>query len=304
MNPLKKLFWRFKFLVFESWNKDKNVVFLTFSSAKRRGVSGQRRGLTLMKFLEKKGIVELSKYSSCFKYNRFVFFYGRQENLNYIVADLISIWSSYNSFFKRNFLENSVYKGVFEGPYESGEVRLQAGDFVIDAGANIGLFSILACQRVGPSGKIFSFEPIKETQKILRENVSFNKIENIKVIPKALGNGDKILKFVKLGDLGKSSGFAKGDFPEEDVKVTSLDEFIKKNKIEKVDFIKADIEGMERYLLKGAEMTIKMFKPKMSICIYHRPDDPQILQNMITKFVPDYKFIKTSYKLYAYVLSV
>lgn len=80
-----------------------------------------------------------------------------------------------------------------------------------------------------------------------------------------------------------------------------MDEFVKTNRIDKVDFIKADIEGMERNLLKGTELTIKMFKPKIAICIYHRLDDPQILKSIINKFVPDYKFIKTSAKLYAWV---
>ena len=82
---------------------------------------------------------------------------------------------------------------------------------------------------------------------------------------------------------------------------TTLDRFVKKNFLEKVDFIKADIEGMERNLLAGAEETIKRFKPKLSICIYHRPDDPVVIEKMIKNFVSEYKIFKTKTKLYAWI---
>lgn len=75
---------------------------------------------------------------------------------------------------------------------------------------------------------------------------------------------------------------------------------MKENKIPKIDFIKVDVEGMERDLLIGAEETIKRFKPKIAICIYHRPDDPEVIEGIIKKFVPTYKITKTNYKLFAY----
>ena len=61
------------------------------------------------------------------------------------------------------------------------------------------------------------------------------------------------------------------------VNVTTIDEFVKSNNIEKVDFIKADIEGAERDMLRGATEVLKKFAPKLAICIYHLPDDKEVL---------------------------
>ncbi|MGC9049063.1 MAG: FkbM family methyltransferase [Patescibacteria group bacterium] len=74
-----------------------------------------------------------------------------------------------------------------------------------------------------------------------------------------------------------------------------------KNDVKQIDFIKVDIEGMERNLLAGAEKTIKKFKPKIAIRTYHRPDDPEVLERMIKSFVPEYNIIKTSKVFYIFL---
>jgi len=53
------------------------------------------------------------------------------------------------------------------------------------------------------------------------------------------------------------------------VRTTTLDNYIRERKIEKVDFIKIDAEGAEREIIKGAEKTIREFKPRMAIAAYH-----------------------------------
>ena len=53
----------------------------------------------------------------------------------------------------------------------------------------------------------------------------------------------------------------------------SIDDFVERNGIEKVDFIKMDIEGSEPRALRGAERTIRRFKPTLAIAIYHSMDD-------------------------------
>lgn len=55
------------------------------------------------------------------------------------------------------------------------------------------------------------------------------------------------------------------------VQTTSIDSFIYKNNITKIDFIKADIEGAERLLLQGAQKTLARFAPKLALCTYHLP---------------------------------
>jgi FkbM family methyltransferase len=51
----------------------------------------------------------------------------------------------------------------------------------------------------------------------------------------------------------------------ENILITTLDKFVEDNKLERVDFIKADIEGAERDMLRGATNTLKTFAPKLAI---------------------------------------
>ena len=63
-----------------------------------------------------------------------------------------------------------------------------------------------------------------------------------------------------------------------------------KKKGEKITYLKADIEGFEAEMLKGAELTIKRNKPKIAITTYHTQNDPKEIIDLITGFVPEYKF--------------
>ena len=189
-----------------------------------------------------------------------------------------------------------------EGPYEKGEVELKEEDWVVDAGANIGMFSLFASKKVGDKGKIFSFEPVPATQKLLKRNIELNGLKNVEVVPFALGEKKGELSFSIFPEsLECSSGFFDNEGSRETVSQTTLDAFVEENRIPRIDFIKSDVEGMERNLLAGARNTIKKFKPKLALCIYHRPDDPELLEKMIKDFVPEYKIIKGKEKLFAYI---
>ena len=71
------------------------------------------------------------------------------------------------------------------------------------------------------------------------------------------------------------------------VDVVSLDRYLDGAPI---SFLKADVEGMELALLKGAQTTIKRCRPKISICVYHYPTDIPDIANYLSELVPDYKF--------------
>ncbi len=86
------------------------------------------------------------------------------------------------------------------------------------------------------------------------------------------------------------------------VDTITIDSFVEENKIKKIDFIKADVEGAERYLLMGAKNILQKFAPKLSICTYHLSDDPQVLEEIILSANPNYIIKHKWQKLYAYVL--
>lgn len=189
---------------------------------------------------------------------------------------------------------------IREGSYERNGVELKSGDTVIDAGAYLGIFSIFASKKIGPRGKVYVFEPISENYELLKKTIKLNKAKNIEVIPYALGKKEAMLSMgVKDGHFDMSSGFFKRGNEDRAVKQISLDEFVKQNNIPKIDFIKADVEGMERQVLFGAKETIKKFKPCLAVCTYHRPDDPKVLKDLIQNLEPQYKIIQTGMKLYA-----
>lgn len=80
---------------------------------------------------------------------------------------------------------------------------------------------------------------------------------------------------------------------EDVINTLAIDETVDKN--DKITFIKMDVEGAELESLKGACETIKRDKPKLAICIYHKPEDMYTLPLYIKSLVPEYKFYLRSY---------
>ena len=77
----------------------------------------------------------------------------------------------------------------------------------------------------------------------------------------------------------------------------SIDDLVCNENIEKVDFIKMDIEGAESKALKGATKTIKKYKPKLAISAYHKHDDLYRLPKQILSLRSDYKFYLDYYTI-------
>ena len=161
---------------------------------------------------------------------------------------------------------------VFQSNYEFNETNLvkkiiKPGWTVMDIGANFGWYSIHFSKLVGQSGSVFSFEPIPETYSELNSNIKLNSCQNVKAFNLALGNKDGTISFGVPnfdGGSGASSEFLKYS-KRIQTTMRKLDDIIKEQKINKVDFIKADIEGGELNMLKGAEKILEYFRPKILI---------------------------------------
>jgi FkbM family methyltransferase len=151
------------------------------------------------------------------------------------------------------------------GPlFERTEMRLVASLLkprmkVVDAGANIGLYSLLAAKCVGDGGQIWSFEPSHATYRFFLNNLALNRVTTVAAHRVALSDfeGELTLRSERgFGDLyrhldytGKS---ANGDSVET-VGVSKLDDFAAAQKIDQIDFLKIDVEGGEYCLMKGAQ---------------------------------------------------
>lgn len=190
---------------------------------------------------------------------------------------------------------------VGEGTYEKFGVNLEQGDIVIEAGANIGLFTAFAANR---GATVHAFEPLEFIVNMLNKNIELNGVAN-KVVVNQQALSDSLGELEMECDLtrmGSNSLLLSSDVNKINcVKVMSItiDEYVNNNKLERVDFIKADIEGAERYMLLGARETLKKYKPKLSICIYHLPDDKDVLTKIILDANPDYSIEYSDKKLYA-----
>ena len=187
---------------------------------------------------------------------------------------------------------------IGEGTYERFGVHVQREDVVIDCGANVGLFSIF-CNTKGIK-KVYAFEPVQENLDILKRTVELNNPEkNIVIVNKGLSN---VNDTVKISISGVASSIINNENLEcnfEFIEVVKLDDFIEENNIQKVDFIKADIEGAERLMLEGAKRTLKKFKPKLAICTYHLKDDVEVLTKIIMDANPEYEIYYGHKKIYA-----
>lgn len=73
------------------------------------------------------------------------------------------------------------------------------------------------------------------------------------------------------------------------LRVVSLDFLFSDGSLPSVSFLKADVEGYERDLLLGARETIRTYRPKLSICTYHLPDDWREIPSVIRSFGMGYK---------------
>lgn len=218
--------------------------------------------------------------------------------------EFMDLLAQYTFLAEKHIDRISSFESYFdEGPYELNEnIKVTDGDVVFDLGANMGMFSAVASAR--GAKKVYSFEPsYKIRENYLRYTEQYN--NNIEICPYAVADYVGETKFeVDNSNIGASrliNGEGESDKEKyEIVKVITLDQFVKERDIKKVDFIKADIEGAERDMLRGATEILRRFKPKLSICTYHLPDDPKVLKNIILRANPDYTIIEKYKKLYAF----
>jgi FkbM family methyltransferase len=172
---------------------------------------------------------------------------------------------------------NETSRSVFvTGRYEPNEFCLlqrilKPGMTFIDAGANMGLYSVFAARRVGPRGKVLALEPSAREFEILQKNVKLNLLTNVITIRKALADraSDVDLSVAPLGKSGHNTlgafGYDTALDHRERVQADRLDDVVYSEGLTRVDVIKMDIEGAEMAALRGAEETLRQFKPVLLI---------------------------------------
>jgi FkbM family methyltransferase len=151
---------------------------------------------------------------------------------------------------------------------------IQKGDIVFDIGGYHGLYSIAISKQIGPTGKIYLFEPNPDSYKILKENIYENNIRNIIPTNKGVYNKSGEFRFFKkrAGSRIVAKNFktnTKNSIIS--IQTTTLHEFIKANNINKINFIKMDAEGSEIEITQDIKNITQ--KPSMAIATYHYRKD-------------------------------
>ena len=192
--------------------------------------------------------------------------------------------------------QDETWNIINEGPYDWGNAILEHGDVVLDCGANMGLFSTYAAQK---GCTCYAFEPFPELKETIEKMCEINEV-SINLVSAAVSNATGMATF-SVGYNNTAGSLVKGASEEGTIKVqtVSIDEFVEKEGLSSVDYIKADIEGAERLMLQGAQNTLAKFGPKLAICTYHLPDDKEVLTKLILQANPRYQIEYKWQKLYA-----
>lgn len=171
-------------------------------------------------------------------------------------------WTRFRSFVYGTW-EPKVTKAVTEA--------VEPGMTVIDVGAHIGYYTLLFAKCVGPTGSVFSFEPVPRNFALLEKNVQVNNLRNVRLVNEAVfSRAASITINVPEEQPNPGSGSMKCQEGAEhyEVDATSLDDFCEESGV-RPDILKIDVEGAEYDVLVGAQQTISRCRPGLFIELHH-----------------------------------
>ena len=169
----------------------------------------------------------------------------------------------------------NVSRDLYLGQHECDVVDffshyLQPGMTVFDVGANIGVYSLVSAKRVGATGAVHCFEPTPTTFAQLKNNVALNGLSCVRVNQLAVCDRSGVSMLHLYRQDGMNS-LARQDWVgppmgEVQVPTISLDEYVRENRIPRVDLLKMDVEGAELAVLQGARELLTGASPPVVVC--------------------------------------
>jgi FkbM family methyltransferase len=169
----------------------------------------------------------------------------------------------------------------FFGTYEPevrAEIRrfLEAGGVGVDVGANVGWHTLLMASCVGPSGRVYAFEPNTTTRERLARAAAINRLGAIHVDPRALSDSHGFAAFdmPRAGNMWDATGHLQGQVGRVGqvgqvgqagqtglVECVTLDAFVEEQSIRRISLIKIDVEGWELAVLRGGRRVLDTMRP-------------------------------------------
>lgn len=180
------------------------------------------------------------------------------------------------------------------------QIGVREGDVVIDAGACWGDTALTFALRAGSGGRVYSCEFLPDNLRIFHANLDLNPAlrDRIEIVPHAVWRtSDERLRFEQRGPGTKVQT---GNAPPDPVRCQSIaiDDLVRERGIPRVSFIKMDIEGAEMAAIEGAAGTIRRFRPRLAISVYHRFTDLTEIPAALHALVPEYEFTLGHYSMH------
>jgi FkbM family methyltransferase len=145
--------------------------------------------------------------------------------------------------------------------YETAQFKknIKAGDTVVDLGAHIGYYTLLAAKCVGKQGKVYAFEPDPHNFSLLKKNITVNGFQNVILVNKAVSDANRKTKlYLSERNKGDHRLYNSNDKRKSiTVDTITLDSYFKQLDNPSIDLIKIDIQGSEMKAIQGSEKILK-----------------------------------------------
>ena len=182
------------------------------------------------------------------------------------------------------------------------------GDIVVDVGAHIGKYTIIASKRVGTTGKVIAIEAHPGNHEILNSNIKLNRLTNVISLNYAVYSKETIIKLFLPDEKSNHTIYntliqtrAKDEEKFVEVNADTLDNLLQRNGISnaEVNWLKIDVEGAELEVLKGAQAIISNSKRIALLIEVHNIEQGKNLYMPIMDLLQKYNFKIEFEKIYA-----
>jgi len=215
--------------------------------------------------------------------------------------DLSSIGYPLTMFYSSLGVYNDFVVEQYRCETDTGTLEVKPGDCVIDAGGCYGDTALYFSIKAGPAGKVFSFEFLPDSIAIFRRNMELNPQASarVKLVEHPIWSVSGESLFVEACGPGTHVKATSDDPNAVRVSTLTIDDLFREQVLERIDFIKMDIEGAELQALKGAERTLIGCKPKLAIALYHRIDDFWEIPQYLDSLKLGYRFYIRHFTIYS-----
>lgn len=171
-----------------------------------------------------------------------------------------------------------IYQEIYMDKVYDGILRGKKDLVILDVGANIGIVTQFMKDF---ANKVYAIEPSSENFEALSKNKEFNNWNNVELFKLAIAGTDGEMKLSKTLDNLTCNSLVNDYGDGEMVKTKNLNTFFKENNINKIDFMKIDIEGAEEQVFCSTNFNNIAPKIKSIMCEFHYPDYIKIVNHLI-----------------------